>query len=159
RVNATTINGQTYAVTKPVVIFGGFQDDTINASGAGGPVALVGGGGRDNMTGSAFNDILIGGNEADQLFGGEGSGILIGNMSSFELDPDALTALLAEWSRTDISLQARADHINWQPGGLNAGYYLWNSTVVNDGYADTLWGQGGTDWFFTNSGAGLDQKK
>jgi hypothetical protein len=75
------------------------------------------------------------------------------------MDPVALAAILAEWSRTDISLQARADHISWQSGGLNNGYYLWSSTVVNDGYADNLWGQGGIDWFFTNSGAGLDQKR
>jgi predicted NAD-dependent protein-ADP-ribosyltransferase YbiA (DUF1768 family) len=43
---------------------------------------------------------------------------------------------------------------------LNAGYYLWSSTVVNDNYVDNLWGQGGTDWFMSHlGGAGVDLRR
>jgi hypothetical protein len=36
------------------------------------------------------------------------------------------------------------------PGGLNGSFRLNGSTVQNDLVVDFLWGQGGTDWFFTH---------
>jgi Ca2+-binding RTX toxin-like protein len=160
-VNTTTVGGQTYAVTLPVIVFGGFHDDRIDATGAGGPVALIGGGGRDTLYGGAGDDILVGGTVTDTLFGGGGSDILIGGSTSYDLDPAAYVALLAEWGRAAEPLQVRYDRLRgMRSDGLNVGYYLWFSTVHNDSAVDNLWGQGGIDWFFTHpSSTGVDQRR
>ena len=126
---------------------------------------LVGGAGDDTLTGGNGRDVLLGGAGADQLSGAGGDDILIGGITAFAADLQALCAISAEWSSGN-NYVTRISHLQGtNPGGLNGGYLLTSATVSNDGAADVLSGQGGTDWFFAHvQGAGaldtiLDLKK
>ncbi|MEO6457141.1 MAG: hypothetical protein ABIO92_02540, partial [Chloroflexia bacterium] len=72
----------------------------------------------------------------------------------------ALCGIGREWLRTDISYQAKINHLSGAtPGGLNGTIYLKatspDQTVFNDTSVDRLTGGNGTDWFLLNSaGAG-----
>jgi hypothetical protein len=61
--------------------------------------------------------------------------------------PEALRAIMAEWTRTDIAYAARVDHIR-NGGGLNGPVRFDATAVIDDGVKDSLSGGGGMDWFF-----------
>jgi hypothetical protein len=69
----------------------------------------------------------------------------------------ALTALMAEWSRTDINYTTRVGHLNGTiaTGGRNASFKLNASTIVVDDAIDTfdMTNQGATslDWFIAST--------
>jgi hypothetical protein len=111
--------------------------------------------------------VLIGGTENDTITGGAKGDILIQGTTSYDSNQAALSAILAEWQRTDIGYSARITDLrngvtdsNGQTDKLSFG-----STVVDDGGSNTLRGEpvgtaepGGDerDWFFANLAAGHD---
>ena len=97
---------------------------------------------------NAANTSLLGGGGADRLVAGEGGDILIGGTTDFDTNAVALTAMLAEWGRTDLSYQDRIAHLmGTVSGGLNGSYLLNATTVHDDAAVDQLYGGAGMDWF------------
>jgi Ca2+-binding RTX toxin-like protein len=111
---------------------------------------LVGGDGNDTLEGRGGNDVLIGGRGADVLLGGDGEDILIGNATVYDTNPAALEAIVAEWTRTDLSYDQRVNDLR-KGGGLNGGFVLNKDTVLDDGVVDVLTGGAGQDWFPTGN--------
>jgi hypothetical protein len=79
-----------------------------------------------------------------------------------ELDTAALSAVMREWTRTDLdSLSAQASYwlrvSHLENGtGLNAPSFTLkgdgrSAMMFDDGAADVLTGAGGSDWFFASS--------
>jgi uncharacterized delta-60 repeat protein len=150
-VSTNKIRGTTYAVTRPVYLFGGDGGDTLDARGTSGGAVLSGGAGNDVLYGGTGADVLLGGGGTDTLRGGDGSDILIGGIFGYENDLSALRAIGAEWFRTDVTFRTRIDHLKGAVGGgLNGSIVLSSATIQNDGVADDLYGEGGTDWFFNH---------
>ncbi len=104
---------------------------------------LVGNGGNV-LTGGDGRDLLIAGLKASQLFGGEGEDILIGGTTSHDTNAANLKAIQDIWT----SGASYNDRVNSLRGELLAA-----GNVFSNGVQDTLFGQGGTDFFF----AGQDQ--
>jgi uncharacterized delta-60 repeat protein len=138
----------------PAVLFGGDGNDRLQAGS--GPTVLVGGDGNDTLIGGSGRDVLIGGAGADSLSGGGGDDILIAGTTAFDANLLALCAIEAEWTSTN-NYVTRISHLQGtNPGGLNGAYLLTTATVSDDGAADVLLGQGGTDWFFAHvQGSGV----
>ncbi len=126
-------------------------------SGNAGNDALVGMGGDDTLSGGAGRDILIGGDGADTLDGGSGENIIIGGNYANQTNVAALAALMSEWARTDLDFASRVDHLNGTtPFGLNGIWTLTPSTVLDDGAADTLSGDGTLpNWYWIESVGGV----
>jgi hypothetical protein len=135
-------------LTVPAILIGGNAGDTLDATGSTAANVLVGGAGNDTLLGGAGNDILIGGLGNDTLQGNGGDDLLIGGTTSYDANLAALSALMREWSRTDVSYSARVSHLKGTGGGQNGSYVLKTATVFDDGVTDTLDGNAGTDWFF-----------
>lgn len=155
-------------------VIGGAGADTLIGSslnnilrGRGGNDILRGGGGddilvgdnpgekgNDTLEGGLGRDILIGGAGIDWLSGGDGDDILIGGTTSNDANDLALQALLTEWSRND---RLYADRVAQLRSGVGV-YRLTSTTVKDDGEADTLTGDGGSDWFFTGTGDKLKDR-
>jgi Ca2+-binding RTX toxin-like protein len=113
----------------------------------------VGGSGNDTLTGGPGRSLLIGGLGNDTITGGGDDDIVIGGYTTFDANAAALTALLNEWKRTDLTYQDRIDHLTGAVGGgLNGTNYLKSTTVNDDGVADTLLGGAGLDWFWAKLG-------
>jgi Ca2+-binding RTX toxin-like protein len=112
---------------------------------------LLGGGGNDTITGGSDRDVLVGGQGADALSGGSGDDVLVGGASNIGENLAAWGAIMDEWARTDATYNTRVDHLSGTlGGGLNGALVLNDSTLDDDGgAADTLTGDGGTDWFLT----------
>ncbi len=143
------IGKTTVWVKVPAILFGGDGNDNLDASGSTANNILVGGAGNDTLHAGSGRDILIGGGGADVLYAGGGGDILIGGTTDWDDNLTALTALRAEWGRTDLSYQARINHLDGAvAGGLNGSYLLDAQTVHDDGAVDQLFGGGGMDWFF-----------
>ena len=112
-------------------LIGSAADNTL-LGGTGNDI-LLGGGGNDTLTGGTGADILVGGSGADTFAGNGGDDILIGGFLSYFVeatgwaDDDALAALRAEWTRTDLAgnglsqYRQRIAHLNGSnpSGGLN----------------------------------------
>lgn len=149
KVSSRKINGKVVYVNVPALLFGGDGTDTLDVSGSKAGNLLEGGAGADSLIGGKGQDILIGGLGSDTLQAGSGGDILIGGTTSYDNNAAALAALLAEWSRTDITYLARiAQLVGSSTGGLN-GSYLLNSTIVqSDGSTNYLYGSSGLDWYF-----------
>jgi Ca2+-binding RTX toxin-like protein len=148
-VSTAKIRRKTYSVADPVYLFGGDGNDTLDARGSAGGAVLSGGLGDDSLTGGSDDDALIGGGGADVLHGGGGSDILIGGIFDYDGDLAVLRSIGAEWWRTDASLAARVKHLSGTSGGgLNA-VALNSATVHDDALTDQLYGESGTDWFFS----------
>jgi hypothetical protein len=128
---------------------GGSGNDSLIASSAGS--ILIGGAGADTLAGGG-RSILIGGAGADTMTGGGADDLLISGTTSFDLDKAALTAILNEWQRTDITYAQRIADLR-AGTGLAAGHKLVRgTTVLDDAFVDILKGNGGLDWFFANPG-------
>jgi hypothetical protein len=117
---------------------------------------LVGGPGDDLLVGGEGRDVLIGGEGRDALIGGGGDDILIGGRTAYDLDPAALAAVLAEWSRTDLGYTGRVDHL-LHGGGLAP--KLDATTVFDDGAADVLAGGERLDLFLADAHDVLPDKQ
>jgi uncharacterized delta-60 repeat protein len=151
-INTKVISGSTRSVTRPVYLFGGDGNDTLNAAGAAAGSVLLGGAGTDTLTGGTGRDVLIGGGGTDTLRGGGGEDILIGGVFDYETDLAVLRTVGAEWRRTDASFATRVAHLKGTTGGgLNGSVYLGAATIDNDSANDKLYGEGGADWFLAPS--------
>jgi hypothetical protein len=161
-VNFATLKiGQTtYAVSRPLLLFGGDGNDTLDARNAGGPGVLLGGAGNDTLYGGSGRAILIGGLGSDTLQGGSADDILIGGTTLHDDNLAALAALRAEWARTDASYAARLGHLrDGTAGGTNGTYRLDRNSVQDDGVYDSLRGNNGQDWFFMGLRDQVSDKK
>jgi hypothetical protein len=128
----------------PVELYGGAGDDKL-AGGPGNDI-IVGGEGDDLLWGGDGNDLLIGGTGTDKLMGGKGDDVLVGSTYDGENNRVALRAIMAEWSRTDISYILRSLHLTYG-GGLNGDYVLDETTVTDDNRRDKVFGEQGFDYF------------
>ena len=150
--------GAANGITNIRNVIGGSGNDTLIGDAAantlignGGNNVLSGLAGDDTLTGGAGRDILIGGDGADLLSGGDGEDLLISDRYTQEANITALTALMAEWGRTDANFATRAGHLDGSlAGGRNGTYKLTTGvggTLVVDGAIDTLYGNAGLDWY------------
>lgn len=136
-------------------VFGGSGNDTILGGSANN--ILVGGGGNDTLSGLGGRDLLIGGVGSDTIDGGAEDDLLIAGYTSHAASLAALSALMAEWGRTDQTYKQRTAHLR-NGGGLNGAVLLIASnptqkgsgTVQGGSTGDKLTGSVGTDWFFTD---------
>ena len=134
---------------------GGSGDDTLTGGSAGG--ILIGGKGNDTLNGGSGRSILVGGAGADTINGGSGDDIVIGGTTTFDNNIAAFDMILAEW-QSIASYSSRVNLIK-NGGGLNGGNELiWGSTVIDDGAVDSVFGNGGTDWFFIAPNDTSDKK-
>jgi Ca2+-binding RTX toxin-like protein len=152
----TKFNGQTRYIQDAAFVFGGDGNDSLDARGSSAKNVIVGNAGNDTIWGGTGRDILIGGQGTDTLRGGAGEDVLIGNGTTHDANLVALSALMAEWGRTDASYSVRAGRLQGTPGGLNDDYFFNPSTVLTDSAIDQLYGEGGTDLFFTGFSSPAD---
>ncbi|MCX5676357.1 MAG: PKD domain-containing protein [Planctomycetota bacterium] len=134
----------------PVELYGGAGDDKL-AGGAGDDI-IVGGSGDDLIWGGDGNDLLIGGTGTDKLFGGKGDDVLIGASFIGENVRADLRAIMAEWTRTDISYILKCLHLTYGAdvgpvAGLNGNVVLDETTLIDDNVRDTVFGEQGQDYF------------
>ncbi len=113
---------------------------------------LVGDASANTLIGGTGRNFLIGGKGADSLTGGGGDNILIGDATIYDSNMPALLAIFAEWTRTDISFQKRiSDLISNGGHGLNGSYTLGKKAILSDGFADSLAGGAGSNWFLVTN--------
>jgi hypothetical protein len=149
KLQTSDINNVTVFVSAPAFLFGDDGNDTLGAAGSRANNVLEGGAGNDTLQGGAGRDLLVGGLGADVLHGAGADDILVGGTTDHDGSLTALNSLMAEWGRTDANYATRIRHLNGTlGGGLNGGFLLTTGTVHDDAAIDTLFGEGGTDWFF-----------
>jgi uncharacterized repeat protein (TIGR01451 family) len=135
-------------------LFGQAGNDQL--FGENGNDVLVGGVGDDKLFGGIGRDILIGGDGHDLLFGEAHDDILISGSTADDENVDALTAIQAEWTSSN-SYTTRVNNLR-NGGGANGAFTLDDTTVIDDSVSDTLFGNGGLDWFLFGSGDKLKDK-
>jgi Ca2+-binding RTX toxin-like protein len=116
----------------------------------------VGGDGNDKLFGGSGRDVLIGGDGFDLLFGEGQDDILVAGSTVHDEDDEALQAILAEWTSTN-SYSTRVNNIRFG-GGQNGLFTLDDTTVIDDGLKDELFGDESLDWFLFGSGDRLRDK-
>lgn len=132
------------------VVRGGLGNDDIR-TGKGGGIVL-GGEGSDKIESDRSRSILIGGGGGDDLKG-RGGDVVISGTTAYDDDDVALNALLAEWARTDLSVDMRIFHL-FLGGGANGTYVLnaadptGTATVMVDGAANSISAGKGSFMFF-----------
>ncbi len=139
--------------TVPAWLFGGNGNDTL--AGNIGNDVLVGGNHNDVLKGGNGRNLLIGGNGSDKATGGTGEDILIAGFTDYDNNLSALCKIMDEWTSA-APVATRVSHLRGPAGGgtaggLNALYFLNNSTVDDDVVKDELKGDGGADWFFART--------
>jgi Ca2+-binding RTX toxin-like protein len=137
---------------KNAVLFNGGDGNDTLAGGAKGDI-LVGGPGNDTLNGGAGRDVIIGGGGADTLTGLAGNDILIAGTTSYDADTAANRATLNDLL-TELNARGKyaAKLANFAAGVGGSGARLVpNSTVFNDGDADTLIGGGSQDFFVADT--------
>ena len=109
---------------------------------------LVGNGGNV-LTGGTGRNLLIAGPTASTLIGNSGQDILVGGAPVYDADPKltAIDAIMAEWSRTDLSYAARVQDL-LDGGGLNGSDLLDGANFLSNGGNNTLTGGAGLDLFY-----------
>jgi Ca2+-binding RTX toxin-like protein len=145
-------------ISLPAWLYGGDGNDRLN--GGNGNNVLLGGAGDDLLVGGSGRDLLIGGTGADRMIGNGGDDILIGGITSYDADPIALAAIMAEWtSNHDYATRIANLTDKTASAGflvrLNNACFLLDQgssqTVFNDSSIDTLTGSAGSDWFFAGT--------
>ena len=109
---------------------------------------LMGLGGADTLSGGDGRDLLIGGAGADHLSGGGDDDILIGGTTTYDTQGHVLRQMLEQWARTDLSYATRVGLLK-ELGVGSPNRKLNAASVLNDGVVDTLFGDLGTDWFWS----------
>lgn len=132
---------------------GGIQHIRNVKAGSGNDV-LVGDSNANILTGGGGRNVIFGGAGADQPTGGSGENILVGGTTDFDANAAALSAILQEWSRTDIGFSTRVNDLITGVGPGNI-YALNNLTVHGDGAVDSLFRGGGRTWYLVSLGQDL----
>lgn len=158
----------------PATIWGGEGNDRLR--GGWGNDIILGGAGNDRIFGEWGRDILIGGTGADRIHGDQQDDILIAGFTAFDeefnrlADPTifgadriltlneqraALESIMDEWDSTRAFSTRRHNIMGIGNSNRTNDAYLKTSqenmadnTVFDDDAVDTLWGNGGIDWFF-----------
>ncbi len=142
-----TISGSP-KIAVPAILLGGSGTNTLSAAGSSVGNVLVGGPGKDSLTGGSGRDVLIGGGGADTLNAGSGGDVLIGGITAFDANLMALEALPAEWDSGD-GYQTRVRDLFGNGGvGQNGTTLLNAETVINDLAVNQINGGSGMDWFW-----------
>jgi hypothetical protein len=142
------VNLQTGEATA-LTAFSGIRDVT----GGQGNNILVGDGHGNTLDSSrGGRSLLIAGGsdlsrQGDTLIGSSDEDILIAGFTVYDLDKNALQAILAEWTRTDLSYNNRVNDLTT---GANGVPLLDATTVFSNQANNTLQGNGGLDLFFAN---------
>jgi Ca2+-binding RTX toxin-like protein len=155
------------------LILGGEGNDTLDAGvgndhlygqagndtliGGVGNIILVGGDGNDKLVARPGRSILIGGDGNDKLYGNAGDDILIAGSTAHDEDDAALQAILDEWTSGN-SYEDRVFNIR-NGGGANGAFIFDDTTVLDDGLADILVGDGGRDWFWAGTNDKLKDRR
>jgi hypothetical protein len=105
-----------------------------------GATLVLAGPGDDEVETGPGPDILVGGLGEDKLESGGGEDILISGPTIHDQDASAWQAILAEWTRTDLSYSDRVNHIQFG-GGLNNTHLLSEATTIDDSQEDSLDGE------------------
>ncbi len=131
--DATAIAG---GVSNIQTVFGGFGNSLI-----------VGDAGALQLEGGTGHNILIADTGAASLIGGSGDNILIGDQTIYDSNLTALSAIFAEWSRTNITFAQRlADLTSYSKTSLNGNDLLTPFTVFASGASDALFDGAGLNW-------------
>ncbi len=142
--------------TTPVEFFGGGATDWLR--GGQGDDILNGGAGWDLIAGRDGRDFLLGGTGTDLVVGHQEDDILVGGVYENDTDRNALAAIMAEWTRTDLGYNDRVSNLQ-NGGGLNGSFLLNGSTVFDDDEIDLLFGLQGQDYFLAGSSDFTDKKR
>jgi len=137
-------------------LFGGDGNDWVR--GGSGDDFISGGDGYDLLAGGDGRDFLVGGLGGDLVIGHNDDDILVGGVYSEDRDLNAVRAVLAEWTRTDLGY---ADRIaNLTNGNLFTVIPVLNETnVFDDNAFDILLGLRGLDWFHANDSQDLTDQR
>jgi hypothetical protein len=127
-------------------LVGGGVSGIQNVVGSVGNDILVGNGGN-RLTGGAYSSLLIAGPTPSTLVGQGDEDILVGGTTAYDTNLTALQAIMAEWTRTDLSYSARVNHL-LSGGGKNGSTVLNPSTFSTNGGHNTLNGGAGLDLFY-----------
>jgi len=123
-------------------------DDGPNYLGGGdGDDALIGLGGDDILTGENGRDLLIGGTGADILLGGSKQDLLIGGSTVHDNNVSSIEAIMAEWTNPNHGRKRRLRFLS-KGGGANGNIKLNQTTIIDDGVSDLLFGNQGQDSFW-----------
>jgi hypothetical protein len=150
-------------VELPVFVWGGAGDDRIK--GGDGSDVLIGEQGDDTIYGGDGRDLLIGGAGSDRLHGDDHEDILVAGYTVFDLNRQALDAIMAEWNSSRDYTKRRQNIMGTTNSSFNnrcnGNYFLKfnatsaaaaaSDTVFDDGVQDSLWGNDSRDWFLFNS--------
>jgi hypothetical protein len=128
--------------------------DIQNVTGSIGNDLMVGTAGANVLIGGTGRNVIIGGGGNDTIVGGGGDNILIAGSTIYDTNLPALSAIMAEWTRTDLSFEQRLAQLisnGNNDNRLNGSYVLNKKTVSSDGGNSSITGGGGLDWVFMNS--------
>ena len=131
----------------PADLYGGDGNDRLK--GGNGDDILLGGIGSDKLRGSKGRQLLIGGDGPDALRGSSAGDILIGGITDHDGTRASLTAMMAEWTRTDVAFAGRVANLQ-AGGGLSGGNALSDETV-DDGAVDRLKGRREPTWYLSSA--------
>jgi hypothetical protein len=93
-----------------------------NVTGSAGSNLLVGNANANVLIGGTGRNVLIGGAGSDTLDASRSTGdnILIGGRTDFDASLDALDAIFAEWTRTDLRFRDRFSDLSTGSNGAEA---------------------------------------
>lgn len=138
-------------------LYGGDGNDALR--GGDGDDFISGGDGNDLIAGGDGRDFLVGGLGSDLVLGNDHDDILVGGVYTQDRDRAAISAILAEWTRTDADYGTRVANLT-NGTGLNGSHVLNNTNVFDDNAFDILLGLQGLDWFHANDSQDLtDQRR
>ena len=131
------------------ILTGGDGDDRLDAGS--GRNVLIGGRGVDVLIGKGGSDGGSDGASDGGSDGGQDSGnLLIGGFTTYDDNPAALDAILAEWS-SNSDYATRVNNLRTGSGPTLGGVALEAGvTVFDDDARDKLKGSRGRDWFFAD---------
>jgi Ca2+-binding RTX toxin-like protein len=139
---SASIGGETVLVGVPALLLGGSGSDVLSAAGSSANNILVGGQGKNTLTGGSGNDMLIGVGRSS-LHAGTGNDILIAGSTILDANVAALLQLMATWAGSpfyEVNVQA-----------------LFTGPLPPTGVAlasarSQLFGGSGQDWFWMQPG-------
>ncbi|MEZ6192011.1 MAG: PKD domain-containing protein [Phycisphaerales bacterium] len=138
-------------------LYGGDGNDGLR--GGDGDDFISGGDGIDLIGGGDGRDFLVGGLGSDLVLGNDNDDILVGGVYTQDRDRAAVSAILAEWTRTDVNYTGRVANLT-NGTGLNGSHVLNSTNVFDDNAFDILLGMQGLDWFHANDSQDLtDQRR